>query len=93
MPRPGGTTQRGYGPEHRKLRAETQRTVDNGEATCWRCGHPITPEQPWDLGHNDNDRTRYAGPEHQHCNRSAGATQGNTKPPTPPTRPYTTTWW
>ena len=25
------------------------------EVTCWRCGHPIDPEQRWDTGHIDPD--------------------------------------
>jgi hypothetical protein len=26
--------------------------------------------EPWDLGHVDSDKTRYAGPEHRKCNRA-----------------------
>ena len=36
---------------------------------CARCGHPIEPGTPWDLGHVDGDKTRYQGPEHQRCSR------------------------
>src|SRR5215207_10927405 len=38
-------------------------TVGYDAAHC----HPITPDEPWDLGHVDHDRSRYAGPEHRKC--------------------------
>jgi hypothetical protein len=37
---------------------------------CKRGGW-IYPGDQWDLGHSENGRG-YAGPEHAHCNRSAG---------------------
>jgi hypothetical protein len=37
---------------------------------CARCGERIEPGEPWDLGHDDVDRSRYTGPEHRRCNRS-----------------------
>jgi hypothetical protein len=40
--------------------------VRAGLAVCWRCGLPIRPGQAWDLGHDDRDRSKYAGPEHRH---------------------------
>lgn len=64
----GSREQRGYGTEHRKLRAEWQQRMDGGEAViCWRCAeqgkpHPVDPTR-WDLGHDDEDRSRYRGPE------------------------------
>ena len=78
MARPGNTTQRGYGHQHQKLRLKWQQIVDQGRATCWRCGQPIIPGTPWDLGHDDRDRSQYRGPEHRHENR---ATAGRRKPP------------
>lgn len=80
---PGRTTARGYGAEHQRLRAKYAPLVNRGEATCWRCGDPIQPGTPWDLGHDDNDRTIYQGPEHQRCNR---ATSGRRTPPPPRSR-------
>lgn len=71
------TSDRGYGQAHQKLRAQWKRKVATGTIACWRCierGVPadqalINPNEPWDLGHDDNDRTKYVGPEHRKCNR------------------------
>lgn len=63
------TVKRGYGPAHKKLREQVARLVEAGYASCARCGLPIGHDEPWDLGHDDADRTRYSGPEHQRCNR------------------------
>jgi len=46
------------------------RQVQTGLVKCARCGEPIAPGEPWDLGHDDDDRRRYSGPEHRYCNRS-----------------------
>ncbi|MEC4836868.1 hypothetical protein R2362_20240 [Mycobacteroides chelonae] len=66
MPSEGTTTQRGYDYQHKKLRAQLKPEVEAGRATCWRCGQPIRKGQAWDLGHDDDDRTKYRGPEHAH---------------------------
>lgn len=83
MPRPGLTSsQRGYGADHRRRRAEWAPLVQAGTVDCWRCSQPLDPDQPWDLGHDDHDRTLYRGPEHAlrtgPCigNRAAGAAKG-----------------
>lgn len=70
--RPGNTTERGYGWAHQKARATWKPKVDAGEVVCWRCHQLIQPGTPWDLGHDDGDRTQYRGPEHLRCNRNAG---------------------
>lgn len=74
------TAARGYGAQHQGKRAALAPTVDAGLAVCWRCGRPITPGTPWDLGHDDTDRTVYRGPEHRGpCNRAAGARKANAR--------------
>jgi hypothetical protein len=71
----GKTTARGYGAQHQQLRAEWAPLVDAGQVACARCGQPIEPGAPWDLGHTD-DRTAWTGPEHATCNRAAGGRNG-----------------
>jgi predicted kinase len=68
----GTTLQRGYGADHRRERAKWAPLVEAGQVRCWRpeCGQPIRPGQPWDLGHDDHDRSVYRGPEHAACNRA-----------------------
>lgn len=75
MPNPGGTTARGYGAAHQRERARWRPRVDALKVTCWRCDELIIPDHSvrgdgWDLGHDDNDRSKYAGPEHVDCNRA-----------------------
>jgi hypothetical protein len=72
------TTDRGYGWAHQQLRESWRPAVEAGEVQCWRCGETIPPGQPWDLGHDDDDRSVYQGPEHQGCNRTAAANTANT---------------
>jgi hypothetical protein len=64
------TTERGYGTRHQRLRRDWARRVAAGEVWCARCGNFIEPGTPWDLGHDDRDRTIYTGPEHAACNRA-----------------------
>lgn len=69
------TTDRGYGAAHQRERAKWKPKVDAGVVDCWRCGKRIKPDPTltgdgWDLGHDDNDRSIYRGPEHSTCNRS-----------------------
>ena len=65
------TTARGYGAHHVALRKQWGVVVRHGDAYCARCGRHIEPDEPWDLGHDDHDRTKYQGPEHPKCNRGA----------------------
>ena len=72
----GSTSQRGYGGAHQRERARWAPHVAAGLVACARCGERIPPGAPWDLGHHDHDRTRYSGPEHRACNRSAAGKRG-----------------
>ena len=67
--RPGDAERQGYGREHRQLRKQVKPQVEAGWVTCWRCGKLIQPGEPWDLGHDDVDRSIYRGAEHAKCNR------------------------
>jgi len=61
---------RGYGSEHRKLRAQLLATYQPGVTLCWRCGKPISdPPHRIHLGHDDNRVWR--GLEHLICNITA----------------------
>lgn len=66
----GSRQSRGYGAEHDRRRRELAPIVAAGAAMCARCGQPIAAGAMWDLGHDDNDRARYVGPEHAACNRA-----------------------
>jgi hypothetical protein len=67
---------RGYGRGHKEERKRWEPKVDAGLVDCWRCGQPIEPGRPWDLGHDDEDRTIWRGPEHLTCNRKTGGANG-----------------
>lgn len=66
-----------YGYAHQKLRARWAVKVKAGNVHCWRCGCWLDPEQPWHLGHKDDDPTEYEGPECVRCNTSTAAVRGN----------------
>ena len=63
------TSRRGYGHHHQQLRKRLAPLVAAGLARCARCGEAIKPGEPWDLGHDDLDRSLYKGAEHARCNR------------------------
>lgn len=67
------TAQRGYGAAHVRLRKLWAPKVARGIVPCARCHYVILKGQPWDLGHKDDDRSKWSGPEHVACNRAAGA--------------------
>ena len=67
------SAERGYGSAHRKRREREAERIKAGGVQCWRCTKPIPADaasEDWDLGHDDNDRTKYMGPEHRGCNRA-----------------------
>ena len=76
----GTRQERGYNAAHDQLRRTYQRRMNHGETfQCWRCGDPINPEL-WHLGHDDNDRDTYRGPECPACSlasRTAGRISPN----------------
>jgi hypothetical protein len=70
--RRGNRQARGYGTSHDKLRAAWQQRINAGEhITCATCPTPITPDTPWQLGH-DHERGGYLGPQCVPCNTSDG---------------------
>lgn len=70
----GRTTARGYGWEHQKKRAQyVRQQKEEGYLTCWRCGVMIPDGEPFDLGHDDVDRSVTRGPECVPCNRATSS--------------------
>src|SRR5215475_4404696 len=80
------TTGRGYGRRHQQVRRRFEPIVLAGGVRCARCGEPIRPGEPWDLGHVDGDRSRYSGPEHRACNRATTARLWQPQPELEPER-------
>lgn len=64
------TAERGYNGFHQALRRKLDIDIRAGHGICVRCGYAIDPDEQWDLGHSDTDRSVYSGPEHRHCNRA-----------------------
>jgi hypothetical protein len=60
-------------PSYRRIRTALQRVVRAGGVECVRCGKPIDPFEPFDVGHVDGDPTTIAGPEHRRCNRATAS--------------------
>jgi DNA-directed RNA polymerase subunit RPC12/RpoP len=71
----GTRQERGYDKAHDQLRAQYQERMDEGQVyDCWRCGQPVDRTN-WTLGHCDDNRSRYHGPECPPCDY---ATSGRT---------------
>jgi hypothetical protein len=75
----GSTKARGYGAKHKALRRRWALEVREGLVNCARCGDLIYPDDLWDLGHVDGDKSRYAGPEHRACNRATATHKAKRK--------------
>jgi hypothetical protein len=71
---------RGYGVKHQRQRKDWAALVESGAVSCRRCGRPIPPGSPWDLGHDDVDRSLPAAPEHAACNRATRGRGTTTSP-------------
>lgn len=102
---PGRATpaQRGYGKRHRELRKQWEPYVEAGRVDCSaplcmveRDGgtRRIARGAAWDLGHDETDRRKYAGPQHAECNRgqSRRAPQ-RVVPALDPTAPFDAGQW
>jgi hypothetical protein len=47
---------------------------EQGFLICARCHGRIEPGDEWDEGHDDDDRSKWVGPEHsRRCNRRAAS--------------------
>ena len=73
--RQASSTKRGYGIGHQRLRKRWAPSVAAGMVACARCGGLIAAGEPWDLGHDDHDRSLPAKPEHEKCNRATAGRQ------------------
>jgi len=71
----GSREARGYDYAHRQFRKAFIEEHQAGTLICWRCRELIRPDEPFHLGHDDNDRNLYRGAEHVRCNT---ATNGRT---------------
>lgn len=69
----GTRQERGYDAAHDATRARWAPLVATGHVRCWRCREYIASDAPFDLGHDDKDRTKYRGPEHVACNRATAS--------------------
>jgi hypothetical protein len=78
------TVERGYGATHKRLRRMWEPRVAAGYVAYARCRRLIVPGEPWDLGHADNDRKQYGGPEHRRCNRSTASRRRRVMQSAPP---------
>lgn len=74
----GTSTERGYGAAHQRLRRRYQIKMEAGETfDCWRCGREIDLDA-WHLGHDDDDRGVYRGPECVPCNEATAGRSNRT---------------
>jgi hypothetical protein len=90
---------RGYGARHQRIRRALEPLVRAGLATCARCQRRILPGEPWDLGHDDLDRSATRVPSTRAVigQRTPGGSRAGSGKPSPlPTRPARrglVAWW
>jgi len=102
---PGRATpaQRGYGKRHQELRAQWAPYVAAGRVDCSAplCmveesggTRRIGRNDEWDLGHDETDRRKYAGPQHQECNRGQSRrSPARVTPSVDPSAPFDASAW
>ena len=76
----GTRQERGYDARHDAERKRWVPRVATGNVKCWRCGDYIPADAPFDLGHDDHDRSRYRGPECVSCNRATSGRRPRISP-------------
>lgn len=76
--KPRKTSDRGYGWEHQKVRAEYMDALRDGDP-CARCQEPMRVSEPVDLDHAADGG--YLGLSHRACNRAAHAAAKQTECP------------
>lgn len=98
------TSARGYGKRHQDLREHWKPYVAAGRVECSApvCkvedatgSRRIARTAEWDLGHDEKDRRKYAGPQHAECNRSQSrrAPAVVEVPPLDPSAPFDASQW
>lgn len=103
LPGRPSTAARGYGKRHQELRAQWAPYVEAGRVDCTApvCivagaggSRRIARGAPWDLGHDETDRRKYSGPQHQECNRSQSRrSRVNPLPAIDPVAPFDPSAW
>ena len=71
---------RGYGADHVRQRAQLAPIVATGKAMCAEVicleqSRLIAPDAPWDLAHTE-DRSGWRGPAHRACNANEASRRG-----------------
>jgi hypothetical protein len=84
-------TGRQRGVRDQRVRLALAPAVASGTVLCPRCGDPIRPDEPWDVGHvlalaEGGHPAGPRRPEHAACNRRAGAQMVNARRPQRRTR-------
>lgn len=73
--RRGSRQARGYDRAYELNRKQWEPKVASGKVNCWSCRERISPLDPWDNGHCDDDRSVIHGPQHVACNRDTSTAE------------------